>query len=200
MQMQQIPVRELHSLARFGLSSLACVLLAASAGAQEGKGLNNRLLVEPPRIQLPQNIDYSAWRKVCFKGSDGVTICRTTSSGLDEIGQVIVRVDLIERADGPGRLQLFIPQGFSLQAGVKVTVDQGEAARFPYTYCLSNICIAADPAKPGMVAEMETGKTLKVEQTNFSSSPSVMNLPLNQFAAAHKGPPAATYDFNMDSE
>ena len=196
--MQQTPVRGAHPLARFGLSSIICMLLAASAGAQERKSLNDCLHVEPPRVQLPQNIQYSTWRKLCFKGSDGVTLCRTTSTGADEIGQVVLRVDLIERADGPGRLQLYVPQGLSLQAGVKVTIDQGAPTQFPYTFCLTNICIAAGPVIPSMVAEMESGKTLKVEQTDFNSTPVATNVPLSQFAVAHKGPPAATYDYDLD--
>jgi invasion protein IalB len=198
MQMQSTPARKAHSLARFGLSSIACMLLAASAGAQEGKHLNDRLVVEPPRVHLPQNIQYSAWRKLCFKGSDGVTLCRTTSTGTDEVGQVVLRADLIERADGPARLQLFVPQGFSLQAGINVIIDQGAPTQLPYNYCLSNICIAAGPATPSLVAEMNSGKTLKVEQTDFNSSPIALNVSLDQFAAAHKGPPAATYDFDMN--
>jgi invasion protein IalB len=196
--MQPSPVHDAHTLARLGVSSIICMLLAASAGAQERKSLNEHLQIEPPRVQLPQNIQYSAWRKLCFKGSDGVTLCRTTSNGTDEIGQVVLRVDLIERADGPGRLQLYVPQGLSLKAGVNVTIDQGAPTQFPYNFCLTNICIAAGPVTPSMVAEMDSGKTLKVEQTDFNSSPAATNLPLNQFAAAHRGPPAATYDYDLN--
>ena len=200
MQMLPTPAREAHPLAGFGLSSIICMLLAASAGAQERKSLNQHLQIEPPRVQLPQSLQYSAWRRLCFKGSDGVTLCRTTSTGTDEIGQVVLRVDLIERADGPARLQLFVPQGLSLQAGLKVIIDQGAPTQFPYNYCLTNICIAAGPVMPGMVAELDSGKTLKVEQTDFNSSPFATNVPLNQFAAAHKGRPAATFDYDLKDE
>ena len=61
---------------------------------------NEDFQVRPPRVQLPQNIQYSAWRKLCFKGSDGATLCRTTSTGTEDTGEVVVRVDLIERPDG----------------------------------------------------------------------------------------------------
>jgi hypothetical protein len=46
---------------------------------------------------------------------------------------------------------------------------------------------------------MESGQTLKIELSDFNSSRVAMNFPLNQFAAAHKGPPAETYDFNLDA-
>jgi hypothetical protein len=49
-----------------------------------------------------------------------------------------------------------------------------------------------------LIGEMESGQILKIEQTDFNGSAVAMNFPLNQFAAAHKGPPAETYDFNLD--
>ena len=77
--------------------------------------------------------------------------------------------------------------------GVNATVDQEAPTKFPYNFCLTNICIAADHVSPKLIGEMESGQILKIEQHDFA-----MNFPLNQFAAAHKGPPAETYDFNID--
>ncbi|MBI5264448.1 MAG: invasion associated locus B family protein [Bradyrhizobium sp.] len=190
---------------------MICMLLPTTPMAQERQLPTNSAQNEgpqfrPPRVQLPQNIQYSAWRKLCFEGSDGVTLCRTTSTGKEDTGQVVIRVDLIERADGvertgrAARLQLFVPQGLNLAMGVKATVDQGAPTRIPYSFCLTNICIAADPASPRLIDEMETGQTLKIEQADFNSSTVAMNVPLNQFAAAHQGPPAETYDFGLDDD
>jgi invasion protein IalB/predicted esterase len=159
------------------------------------------LQVRTPRVQLPQNIQYSAWRKLCFKGSDGARLCRTTSTGTDDTGQAVVRVDLIERPDGgAARLQLFVPQGLNLATGVKATVDQAAPTSIPYNWCLTNICIAADLANPKLIGEMESGQTLKIEQADFNSSTVAMNVPLNQFAAVHKGAPAETFDFQLDND
>jgi invasion protein IalB len=150
-------------------------------------------------VQLPKNIQYSAWRKLCFKGSDGATICRTTSTGTQDTGEIVVRVDLVERADGgAARLQLFVPQGANLAMGVEATVDQAAPTKIQYNWCLTNICIAADLVSPKLIGEMESGQILKIEQVDFNSSTIAMSVPLDQFAAAHKGPPAETYDFNLD--
>ena len=160
---------------------------------------NEKLQVRPPRVQLPPNIQYSSWRKLCFKGSDGATLCRTTLSGTQDNGEVVVRIDLIERPEGgAARLQLFVPQGGNLAMGVKAIVDQAAPTQFPYNFCLTNICIAADHVSPRLIGEMESGQTLKIELSDFNSSTVAMNVPLDQFAAAHKGPPAETYDFNLD--
>ena len=82
--------------------------------------------------------------------------------------------------------------------GVEATVDQAAPTKIQYNWCLTNICIAADLVSPKLIGEMESGQILKIEQVDFNSSTIAMSVPLDQFAAAHKGPPAETYDFNLD--
>jgi invasion protein IalB/pimeloyl-ACP methyl ester carboxylesterase len=158
------------------------------------------LQAQPPRLRLPQKIQYSAWRKLCFESSDGTTICRTTSTGTDDLDQVVTRVDLVQRADGPARLQLFVPQGANLQRGVNVTIDQGSPTQIPFSWCLTNICIAAAPVEASLIAKLETGKEMKLELTDLHSSSVELTLPLDQFAAVRKGAPAQTFDFGLDEE
>jgi invasion protein IalB len=197
--------RTASPLIHLGISCMVCILLATTAIAQQrqhppNSAQNEDFEIRPPRVQLPQNIQYSAWRKLCFKGSDGATLCRTTSAGTEDTGEVVVRVDLIERLDSDAaRLQLFVPQGLNLTMGVMATVDQAAPTKFPYNFCLTNICIAADHVSSKLIGEMESGQILKIEQADFNSSTIALNIPLNQFAAAHKGPPAETYDFNIDA-
>jgi invasion protein IalB len=86
-----------------------------------------------------REIKYSDWRKFCFKVPGTNMVCRTTISGTFETGQSAVRIDLIEReGDKAARLQLFLPVGLYLQAGVKITIDQGAGYRLPYVWCLTN--------------------------------------------------------------
>ncbi len=82
--------------------------------------------------------------------------------------------------------------------GVNATVDQGAPTKIQYNWCLTNICIAADHVSPKLIGEMESGQILKIEQADFNASMVAMNVPLDLFAAAHRGPPAETYDFNLD--
>lgn len=199
--MKQLVLRSARRSVRFGLSGAVLMILSTTAGAQEQKGLDETLQIKPPRVRIPQSIHYSTWRKLCFKGSDDVTLCRTTSTGTDETNVVVIRVDLIERADSPAaRFQLFVPQGLSLQAGVKLIVDQGAPNLLPYNFCLTNICIAAASAAPSTIKEMESGQVLTIEQVDFNASPVRINIPLSQFAAAHQGSPAASYNFNLEED
>jgi invasion protein IalB len=146
-----------------------------------------------------RDIKYSDWRKVCFKVPGTNMVCRTSISGTFETGQSAVRIDLIEReGDKAARLQMFLPVGLYLQAGVKVTIDQGAAYRIPYVWCLTNTCIAADLADPKLIKEMETGQKLQLEVVDSSVLTVTTALPVNQFAAIRQGTPTQTFEQNID--
>ena len=146
-----------------------------------------------------REIKYSDWRKFCFKTPGTNMVCRTSISGTFETGQSAVRIDLIEReGDKAARLQLFLPVGLYLQAGVKITVDQGAAYRIPYVWCLTNTCIAADLADPRLLKEMESGQKLLLEVVDSSVLMVGTSLSLSQFAAVRQGNPAQTFEQAID--
>ena len=96
-------------------------------------------------------------------------VCRTSINGTFETGQSAVRIDLVEReGDKAARLQLFLPVGLYLQAGVKITIDQGTPYRIPYVWCLTNTCIAGNLAEPSLLKGLESGKTLLLEVVDSS--------------------------------
>ena len=102
------------SLLGFGLGSASGQLSEKPPG-QESVSRGQR---------AARGIKYSDWHKFCFKVPGVNMVCRTTIAGTFETGQSAVRIDLIEReGDKATRLQLFLPVGLYLQAGVKLTVD-----------------------------------------------------------------------------
>jgi invasion protein IalB len=108
-------------------------------------------------------------------------------------------LDLIERdGDRTARLQLFVPVGMYLKRPAKLTVDQGGSQLVPYTWCLTNACIAADVADPRFVTAMESGKALVLEVVDSGLLAVTTSLPLAQFASAHKGAPAKTFEQDID--
>lgn len=142
-----------------------------------------------------KDISYGDWQKLCFKAGGAPTLCRTSITGKFPTGQTAVRVDLIEREGAPSaRLQLFVPVGMYLQEAPKLTVDQGTPFRVPYTWCLTNLCIAADVAAPTALKALETGKTLTLELVDSNLLALTTSVPLAQFASAHKGAPAKTLE------
>jgi invasion protein IalB len=85
-----------------------------------------------------------------------------------------------------------------LQKPVKLIVDQGSPHLVPYTWCLTNACIAGAVADPKMLKEMASGQTLQLEFVDSSLSTLTTSLPLGQFAPVHKGAPAQTFEQDID--
>ena len=154
--------------------------------------------IAPRGHRTATDIAYGNWRKLCFKAAGANTVCRTSITGKFDTGQIAVRVDLIEGEGGRARLQLFLPVGVYLQAGVKLTVDKGNPYPVPYTWCLTNGCVAADVAAPKLVEEMTSGQTLAVEMVDTNILSLTTAVPLAQFASAHKGAPEKIYEQDID--
>src|SRR5215470_6061834 len=151
--------------------------------------------------KLP-NLTYSTWKKLCFRGAQGADtkmVCRTTLEGKSDLGQIILRVDLIEREDAPStRLQIFVPVGNFLQPGIRLTVDKGASTLVPYTICLANGCVAATAPDPKFLRELETGRMLSLEAVNSNVVTVIASLSLDNFANARQG--AATQIFEQKLE
>jgi invasion protein IalB len=146
-----------------------------------------------------RTIKYGDWQKICFKPGGAKMVCRTTISGTFETGQTAVRIYVTEReGDSGARLQLFLPVGLYMPPGAKLTIDKGTAHKIPFTWCLTNTCIAGDAAEPELLREMETGTNLTVEVVDTNLLAVTTSLPLAQFAAAHKGAPAQVFEQQID--
>lgn len=146
-----------------------------------------------------KDVTYGDWRKVCFKPGGAKLHCRTSITGTFATGQMAVRLDIIERkGDGSSRLQLFVPVGMYLQNPVKLTVDNASPHLVPYTWCLTNACIAAALANRNMIKEMSSGKVLHLEFVDSNLLSLRTSLPLGQFATVHKGMPAQTFEQDID--
>ncbi len=146
-----------------------------------------------------RDIKYSDWRKVCFKAPGTNMVCRTSISGTFGTGQSAVRIGLIEReGDRAARLQMFLPVGLYLQAGVRITIDQGAVYQLPYVWCLTNACIAANVADPKLIEEMEAGRSLRIEVADTSAVAVSTTVPIEQFAAIRRGVPAQTFEQDID--
>ena len=152
--------------------------------------------------QPARDMTYSEWTKLCFRGVQGAetkTVCRTTIDGKWDTGQIALKVDLIEREDAPARrLQIFLPSGFFLQPGVRLTVDNGNSMGIPYTICLANGCVAATVAEPNFVHALEAGRILSIEGVNSGVVTVVSSLPLDSFAKAYQSAPAQVFEQKLE--
>jgi invasion protein IalB len=184
------------------LAVAASVALSQRAASQQNSAAAPKPLgteVAPRGQREVKDISYGDWRKLCFKPGGAKMLCRTSIAGTFATGQTAVRLDIIEReGDSTARLQLFAPVGMYLQKPVKLTIDQGKPYGVPYTWCLTNTCIAGNAADPKMVREMVSGRTLQLEFVDSSLLALTTSLPLGLFASVHQGAPAQTFEQDID--
>ena len=184
-----------------GLLAVAVIVTATSSGiaAPKTAQADKPAEVATRGQREAKDITYGDWEKLCFKAGGAPTLCRTSITGKFPTGQTAVRVDLIEREDAPiARLQLFVPVGMYLQQPPKLTIDQGTPFRVPYTWCATNLCIAADVAAPNTVKEMASGKALTLELVDANLLALTTSVPLAQFASTRSGAPAKTLEQYVD--
>jgi invasion protein IalB len=179
-------------------AAVASVAFSQPAASQQNSAAAGTEIA--PRGQREvKDVTYGDWKKNCFKPGGAKMHCRTSITGTFATGQMAVRLDIIEReGDGTARLQVFSPVGMYLQNPVQLTVDQGKPHRVPYTWCLTNACIAGTIANLKMVQEMASGQTLRLEFVDSNLLSLTTSLPLGQFASVHKGAPAQTLEQDID--
>ena len=192
------------------ISTLAALLMAAVASVASNQPVasqqNSTAAPKPEGTEIAsrgqrevKDIVYGDWKKMCFRPGAAKMICRTSITGTFATGQAAVRVDIVEReGDATARLQVFSPVGMYLPKPVKLTIDQGKPYSVPYTWCLTNACIAGTAVDPKMVKEMSSGQTLRLEFLDSSLLTLTTSLPLVLFASAHKGAPAQTFEQDID--
>jgi invasion protein IalB len=106
---------------------------------------------------------------------------------------------IVEREDqSTASLQMFLPVGLCMPAGVKLTVGKGTAHKIPYTWCLTNTCIAGDVANPHLIGEMESGPNLVIEVVDTNMLAVTTSLPVHRFAAIRKGAPTKIFAQSID--
>ena len=148
--------------------------------------------------QLKQ-LKFSGWRKLCFQPSEKRTICRTTIAGVTETGQEMLRVDLIEGSGGKGgRLQIFVPPMLFLEAGVRVSIDQGEAVTFPFAWCFSNTCVAAHAVDAGFIRRMKSGQKMTLMVVDARVSTATTSISLERFDAVNQGAPSLVFGESLE--
>ena len=154
--------------------------------------------VAPRGRHAPRDITYSQWQKLCFKVPGKDLLCRTSTTGTWDTGQMAIRIDMIER-QGNARLQILLPVGLYLQTGVKLKVDtSAREVVIPFNWCFSNICVAGAPASREMVQALSKSKTLSLEVEDTNLVTLTAAIPVGEFATAYKGAPTRTIEQVVD--
>jgi invasion protein IalB len=154
--------------------------------------------VAPRGRHAPRDISYSQWQKLCFEVPGKDLLCRTSTTGTWDTGQMAIRIDVIER-QGSARLQILLPVGLYLRSGVKLKVDtSAREVEIPFNWCFSNLCVAAAPASRDMIKAIERSQNLSVDVVDTNLVTLTATIPISKFAAAYEGAPAKTIEQVID--
>src|SRR5262245_52577558 len=203
-------VRSINSAAARRLLAAALIAMCISVAATDASSQQVIPFGDVPATDFSENeiaargqqklpdLTYSTWRKLCFRGAQGADtkmICRTSIEGKSDLGQTILKIDLIEREDtASARLQIFVPAGNFLQPGIRLTVDKSASMLVPYTICLANGCVAATVPEPTFLRELDIGKMLSLEVVNSNVVNVIASLSLDNFASARQGAAAQVFE------
>jgi invasion protein IalB len=160
--------------------------------AAPATGTNPAPSTEP--IRAPQYV-ISPWRKMC--GRDGPPgalgapeICLVLAEAQLETGQFAGGAVLVEpQDDKPKILRVTFPTGVRLPPGTRIIIDHDQPVQQPYVVCLPRSgCMSDYEVDPATISKLEKGKMLTIQAIGREGQTIIVELPLDGFAKARKGP------------
>ena len=128
------------------------------------------------------------WSARCTSASrDAPLECAIEQTALlSKTGQLIVLVNIRVPSDTHTPMVLVqLPLGLNLPVGAKLEIDDGKAIDLPIQTCEARGCYASTPIAPELLAELKSGKQLKVSFQNMAKETITIPMPLADFAAAY---------------
>jgi invasion protein IalB len=108
------------------------------------------------------------------------------SAFVTKTGQLLVQVDVRVASDTHAPVALLqLPLGLNLPVGAKLQVDDGKPVDLQIQTCEQRGCYANVPVAPEMLAQLKSGKELKVSFQNLAKETMTIPLPLGDFATAY---------------
>ncbi|WP_461335320.1 invasion associated locus B family protein [Bradyrhizobium embrapense] len=105
---------------------------------------------------------------------------------LTKTGQLIVPVNIRVPGDTRTPVALIqLPLGLNLPVGAKLQVDDGKAVDVPIQTCEARGCYINAPIAPDVLAQLKTGKQLKVSFQNLGKETISIPMPLADFATVY---------------
>jgi invasion protein IalB len=105
---------------------------------------------------------------------------------LTKTGQLIVLVNIRIAADTRAPVALIqLPLGLNLPVGAKLQVDEGKAVDVAIQTCEQRGCYISAPIAADILAQLRSGKQLKVSFQNMAKETITIPMPLTDFAAVY---------------
>lgn len=140
----------------------------------------------------PEQTRFKDWTRVCYTAADQsrCEAVQVVSVTQQEQAQPILRATLTSTGPDGGDqrfLEIALPLGMDLRAGIVFQIDQGDEIQARYTTCIPQGCAAVLPADDQLMAAMRAGAQAKVGFRPFGTTQTqVVNLSLSGFTAASR--------------
>ncbi|HEX7921695.1 MAG TPA: invasion associated locus B family protein [Bradyrhizobium sp.] len=176
----------------FGMAGLGVGLGIGSGHAQTPKAKNGPAPAPAAAPAAPQGEaaapNNTGWVARCTSASrDAPLECAMEQTAvLTKTGQLIVLVNIRVPGDTRAPAALIqLPLGLNLPVGAKLQVDDGKAVDVPIQTCEARGCYINAPIAPDVLAQLRTGKQLKVSFQNLSKETISIPMPLADFATVY---------------
>jgi len=135
--------------------------------------------------QLPKG-----WFKVCGKEQD-FDICNVQNQVIAQTGQMLTAIQLAEFKGKVNRraLQISVPIGRLLPAGVTMQIDGNKPSKIEFTTCFQDRCVADAPLTDAIVASLKKGTNITLTTYNFQNQANPIKVSLEGFTGAYDGEP-----------
>jgi invasion protein IalB len=141
-----------------------------------------------PAEAAPNTPPTPGWVARCASASREAPLeCAIEESAfVTKTGQLLVQVDVRVASDTHAPIALLqLPLGLNLPVGAKLQVDDGKPVDLQIQTCEQRGCYANVPVAPEMLAQLKSGKELKVSFQNLAKETMTIPLPLGDFATAY---------------
>jgi invasion protein IalB len=141
-----------------------------------------------PAEGTPNTPPQPGWVARCASASREAPLeCAIEESAfVTKTGQLLVQVDVRVTSDTHAPVALLqLPLGLNLPVGAKLQIDEGKPVDLQIQTCEQRGCYANLPVAPEMLAQLRSGKELKVSFQNLAKETMTIPLPLGDFAAAY---------------
>ena len=144
--------------------------------------------VAPPRATAASSDKQHSWVKQCATIGEAGMRCQASGRVLSPDGkQVVLVVSLAPTPDGKATaIQMAVPLGISLKAGIRIDIDGAYSTTMPASRCTPQGCIVEGSVDAAMVEAMKLKSVATITVTTMEGKEIAIKLPLAGFTDVAK--------------
>jgi len=132
---------------------------------------------------------FDDWQVTCPQTEEHTNHCAMSQQGLDQKSgrQVYQMTVSFPKGKAPAQLDVLVPLGVSLQAGVAIEVEKNASSPFkmPYRYCIGSGCLAEVTMNKGMTDAFRHGHKAGIRIQDQNKKDVVLPFSLRGYSSAY---------------